>query len=593
MIQNGAILDGMYQIIHEIGQGGTGIIYLAEHLRLQKKVVVKKVKDNFVGQINGRAEVDILKRLHHTCLPQVYDFLVIGSSIYTVMEYVEGQDLQQYLDQGYQFPEQTVRMWMLQLSEVLEYLHTQNPPILHSDIKPANLMITPKGNICLIDFNISLDGENSKDIQGISPWYAAPEQYEKAQNVIYGQKDRIVLDGRMDIYSLGATFYRVMTGLLPSPDRVQLQDIMYLDIPYSEGMKAVVSKSMKQQPSARFQTAGQMRKVLADVGRMDPLYRRYGRLQIAGGVIWALCVIAGVMCLYYGSWKNGIENWQRAYRELYVSVQEENETEIVSKATEMLNEYKYQGYLEEHEEEHAKLLHTLGESYFRQEQFKEAASYYKEAWEMSPETGGYCKDYVISLVRDGQTAAAERVLRSTEGLEGLSQGEQQLIEAQLIWMQAMEEGEYKEAMTALEAVQKTQPSRDILRQLGQTAAEAASNSQRASAGQAYLKKALGYYKTLNESGSPSYYDQLNLALTQRAAGEYRDSNDTLKTMLPSYPDDYLISMWMCYNYLDMEDKSLLEDIKFRYKDCKHLYDISGETNQDMEDLEEIMKELGV
>lgn len=593
MIQNGAILDGMYQIIHEIGQGGTGIIYLAEHLRLQKKVVVKKVKDNFVGQINGRAEVDILKRLHHTCLPQVYDFLVIDSSIYTVMEYVEGQDLQQYLDQGYQFPEQTVRMWLLQLSEVLEYLHTQSPPILHSDIKPANLMVTPQGNICLIDFNISLDGENSKDIQGISPWYAAPEQYEKAQNVIYGQKDRIVLDGRMDIYSLGATFYRVMTGLLPSPDRVQLQDIMYLDIPYSEGMKAVVSKAMKQQPAARFQTAGQMRKVLADVGRMDPVYRRYGYLQIAGGLVWILCVIAGVMCLYYGSWKSGIENWQRAYRELYVSVQEENETEIVSKATEMLNESRYQGYLEKHEEEHAKLLHTLGESYFRQEQFGEAASYYKEAWEMSPETGGYCKDYVIALVRDGQMAGAERVLQSAESLRGLSQSEQQLIEAQITWMQAMEEGEYAVAMTALEEVQEIQPSRDILRQLGQTAAEAASNSQRASVGDAYLKKALGYYQTLNESGSPNYSDRLNLALTQRAAGQYRNSNDTLKVMLQSYPDDYLISMWMCYNYLSMEDKSLLEDIKFRYKDCKHLYDISGESNQDMEDLIEIMEELGV
>ena len=66
MIQDGEILDGMYQIIREIGRGGTGIIYLAYHLRLQKRVVVKKIKDHFAGQINGRAEVDILKRLHHS-----------------------------------------------------------------------------------------------------------------------------------------------------------------------------------------------------------------------------------------------------------------------------------------------------------------------------------------------------------------------------------------------------------------------------------------------------------------------------------------------------------------------------------------------
>lgn len=66
MIQSGMILDGMYQIVREIGQGGTGIIYLAEHLRLNKKVVVKKVKEHFAGQVNGRAEVDILKHLHHS-----------------------------------------------------------------------------------------------------------------------------------------------------------------------------------------------------------------------------------------------------------------------------------------------------------------------------------------------------------------------------------------------------------------------------------------------------------------------------------------------------------------------------------------------
>lgn len=593
MIQNGVVLGGMYQIIQEIGQGGTGIIYLAEHLRLRKKVVVKKVKDHFVGQINGRAEVDILKRLHHTCLPQVYDFLVIGTSIYTVMEYVEGCDLQQYLDKGYQFPEQTVRAWMLQLSEVLEYLHSQNPPILHSDIKPANLMVTPQGNICLIDFNISLDGENSKDIQGISPWYAAPEQYTKAQNVLYGQKDRIVLDGRMDIYSLGATFYRVMTGLLPAPDRVKLQDIMYLDIPYSEGMKAVVSRAMKQTPSARFQTAGQMRKVLADVGRMDPLYRRYGHLQLAGVLLWVLCVIAGVLCLYYGNWKSGVENWQRAYRQLYISVQNEEETEIVSKATEMLNEYRYQGYLDEHEEERAKLIHTLGESYFRQEQFEDAAKYYKEAWEMSPDADGYCKDYVIALVRSDQVSKAEQVLASAEGRRSMSQVDLQLIQSQITWTEALESGEYGQAMTALEQVQKIDPSRDVLRQLGQTAAEAAANSERESEEQAYLKKALGYYQTLNQSSRPSYYDRMNLALMQRAVGQYRNSNDTLKGMLQSYPDDYLISMWMCYNYLDMNDETLLGDAKFRYQDAKNLYDISGETDEDMEALIEIMKDLGV
>ena len=86
MIERGTVLSGIYRIDREIGQGGTGVIYLAEHLRLHKRVVVKKIKDHFVGQVNGRAEVDILKNLRHFCLPQVYDFLVIDNSVYTSRE---------------------------------------------------------------------------------------------------------------------------------------------------------------------------------------------------------------------------------------------------------------------------------------------------------------------------------------------------------------------------------------------------------------------------------------------------------------------------------------------------------------------------
>ena len=136
MLQTGDIIGGMYQIIREIGKGGTGVIYLGYHFRLQKQIVIKKIKEDFTGRVNVRAEADILKKLHHTYLPQVYDFLAVGTGIYTVMDYIPGHDLQYYLDNGYSFPEKTVIRWMKQLCEVLCYLHTQKPKILHSDIKP-------------------------------------------------------------------------------------------------------------------------------------------------------------------------------------------------------------------------------------------------------------------------------------------------------------------------------------------------------------------------------------------------------------------------------------------------------------------------
>lgn len=634
MIRNGDILGGMYQIIGEIGQGGTGIIYLAEHLRLRKQVVVKKIKDHFAGQVNGRAEVDILKRLHHTCLPQVYDFLVIDNSVYTVMEYVDGYDLQHYLDQQYHFPEHLLRQWLLQLSEVLAYLHSQNPPIIHSDIKPANLMVTRDKSICLIDFNISLDGEISKDVQGISPWYAAPEQSERAKEVLAGKKVGIKLDGRMDIYSLGATFYRVMTGVLPTPDR-PVQDIMEMDIPYCDGMKAVVAKAMQRNPAARFQTAAQMNKALADVVRMDPVYRRCGYMQAAGVLVWVLLMIAGVLLVYYGNWQNGVEKWNEAYRQLYISAEAQDETEIVSQAVTMLNESSYRGYLERNDEQKAKVLYILGESYFRQGNFSDAAECYGEAWELFPEEVGYCRDYVIALVRDGQGSKARRVMESPEGKKSLSASEMYLVLAELAWQnqdkkeafsaldelidategssgktdqEARQKGyllaaaiyedeeNYGQAAEVLEKAQEIFFSRDILREMGRTASNAAQQERREAVKKSYLQKALECYQALKVLNDPSFEDRMNLALVERALGDYEGSNADLRELLYDYPEDYRIPMWMCYNYLDIagEERSydnVEDELTYRYRDCKYLYDISGKTDSDMETLMECMEEL--
>ena len=630
MIQKGEVLGGMYRIICEIGHGGTGIIYLAEHIRLRKKVVVKKIKDHFTGQINGRAEVDILKNLHHTCLPQVYDFLEINGSIYTVMEYIKGYDLQYYLDQNYRFPEHLLRQWLLQLSEVLEYLHSQNPPIYHSDIKPSNLMITEDKSICLIDFNISLDGENTKDVQGVSQWYAAPEQYEKAKEILCKQHSNIVLDGRMDIYSLGATFYRVMTGNLPSLEH-HVQTIMEMDIPYCDGMKAVISKAMQRKPGARFQTAGKMNKILADVVKVDPVYRRCVRLQITGIFTWMLLVIAGVLIIYYGSWQNGVEKWNEAYRRLYISAEMRNETEIVAQATEILNDFTYKGYMERNIEQKAEVLHVLGDSYFRKENFREAATCYQEAWELMPEVGVYCRDYVIALVRSSQSSQAYQVMESVREMEDLTEADQSLIQAEIAWLgkdketaleevkhiteeagvldsetlqrgyllaaAIYEEGEeYALAVEMLDKANESVFSWDVLRQMGQLAVKAASVESRSVLRNSYLQKALECYETLNQRKSPTYNDCLNRALVERGLGDYEGSNRHLQEMLIEYPEDYRISMWMCYNYLDIAAgkrsyEGIMDDLKFRYKDCRHLYDALQIQDSDMEELIGMMDEL--
>ncbi len=178
ILAKGTILEQTYEIIEEIGSGGGGIVYKARHLRLQTDVVVKKIKEEVKGKVKLRQEADILKNLKHPYLPRVYDFIETEDDVYTVMDFIYGENLDDAVKKHGKFSQKQVRKWAEQLGEALEYLHSQKPPIIHSDIKPANIMLTQEGDICLIDFNISLAmGGTMKEAVGISVGFSPPEQY--------------------------------------------------------------------------------------------------------------------------------------------------------------------------------------------------------------------------------------------------------------------------------------------------------------------------------------------------------------------------------------------------------------------------------
>lgn len=176
------IIGATYEIIKKIGSGGGGNVFLANHLRLGKKVVLKADKRKITARPELlRREVDTLKDLSHSYIPQVYDFFVEEDTVYTVMDYIEGESLDRPLKRGEKFPQPQVIKWSRQLLEALCYLHSPthgNPPrgFVHSDIKPANLMRTRDGNICLIDFNIAL-ALGEENVVGCSAGYASPEHY--------------------------------------------------------------------------------------------------------------------------------------------------------------------------------------------------------------------------------------------------------------------------------------------------------------------------------------------------------------------------------------------------------------------------------
>lgn len=169
-------LTPTYDIYEQIGAGGGGIVYRAMHKRLQKQVVLKKIRGT--ASINDcRTEVDVLKNLRHSYLPQVLDFIESSEGIFTVMDFIPGKSLQQMMDAGHKFTEKETLKYAKQLCEALSYLHAQKPPIVHGDIKPDNIMVTPEGNVCLIDFNISgiLEGQGTQTF-GYTPGYSSPEQ---------------------------------------------------------------------------------------------------------------------------------------------------------------------------------------------------------------------------------------------------------------------------------------------------------------------------------------------------------------------------------------------------------------------------------
>ena len=213
MLEIGSLLDGKYKILNEIGHGGMSVVYLALNERANKTWAVKEVRkdggnDTTVVSQNLVAETEMLKKLDHPNLPSIIDVIDKDDSFIIVMDYIEGNSLQHLLDNhGRQNPDRVVE-WAKQLCDVLGYLHSRKPPIIYRDMKPANVMLRPNGDVSLIDFGTAREYKLAST--GDTTWlgtrgYAAPEQFGKM-----GQTD-----GRTDIYNLGATMFHLVTGIAP------------------------------------------------------------------------------------------------------------------------------------------------------------------------------------------------------------------------------------------------------------------------------------------------------------------------------------------------------------------------------------------
>lgn len=266
-LSEGVLLQNRYRIEQLLKLGGMGAIYLSLDGRLNRYCVVKEMLNTY-GSVQEKAyaekrfkvEARMLSQLENYHLPAVYDYFIEKGRYYLVMSYIEGVDLSDLLElEGNPgLPEELVIEWSVQILELLDYLHNQDPPVVYRDIKPGNIMLNKDGRIMLVDFGIArtiIPDANIKYTSIGTDGYAAEEQY------------RGKVEPRSDIYSLGATMHHLLTGKIPSA--FNLKPVRNYAPWISPGLEQIVMKALEYEAEKRYRNAIEMREALLGLMKKD------------------------------------------------------------------------------------------------------------------------------------------------------------------------------------------------------------------------------------------------------------------------------------------------------------------------------------
>ena len=256
MLEIGSLVDGKYKILNKVGQGGMSVVYLAMNEKANKQWAVKEVRKDGIRDFEVVkqglvAETDILKKLNHPNLPSIIDVIDTDESFIIIMDYIQGNSLNKALEEFGAQPQDNVIAWAKQLCDVLNYLHTRTPAIIYRDMKPANVMLKPDGNVTLIDFGTAREykEKNLADTTCLGTvGYAAPEQFGGM-----GQTD-----ARTDIYCLGATLYHLVTGMNPCEPPYEIKPIREINPSLSSGLERIILKCTQRDPNDRYQSAAEL-----------------------------------------------------------------------------------------------------------------------------------------------------------------------------------------------------------------------------------------------------------------------------------------------------------------------------------------------
>jgi len=288
MLEIGSLVDGKYKILNKVGQGGMSVVYLAMNEKANKQWAVKEVRKDGIRDFEVVkqglvAETDILKKLNHPNLPSIIDVIDTDESFIIIMDYIQGNSLNKALEEFGAQSQENVIIWAKQLCDVLNYLHTRTPAIIYRDMKPANVMLKPDGNVTLIDFGTAREykEKNLADTTCLGTvGYAAPEQFGGM-----GQTD-----ARTDIYCLGATLYHLVTGMNPCEPPYEIKPIRDINPSLSAGLEKIILKCTQRDPNDRYQSAAELMFALEHYLEEDEDFKKRQKKKL--GTFIAMCCLS-------------------------------------------------------------------------------------------------------------------------------------------------------------------------------------------------------------------------------------------------------------------------------------------------------------
>lgn len=251
----GKTVGGRYEGLKLLGYGGasrTLLVYDVKCNKVWAMQVYDKNNKNFSPAIREALlqEPRMMMNLKHMAIPAVVDIIEDDDNIFIVREYIEGETLDDVLRDNGPVPADTAVMWAKLLCDVLGYLHKQNPPYIYRDMKPANIILKPDGNLKLINFGAGKVYDITMREQDIcylaTKGYAAPEQYGGWS------------DARSDIYALGMTLHHLVTGLDPNQLAYETEPIRAINPNFPMSLESIISRCVQINPDDRFQSCDEL-----------------------------------------------------------------------------------------------------------------------------------------------------------------------------------------------------------------------------------------------------------------------------------------------------------------------------------------------